>query len=68
MAAAWVKLEHPDLDVVVLGPPPERTSAARFLFRRMGREAFETVKPPLHRLISTGRAGPASKDTNVAGS
>lgn len=24
MAAAWVKLEHPDLDVVVLGPPPER--------------------------------------------
>jgi 2-polyprenyl-6-methoxyphenol hydroxylase-like FAD-dependent oxidoreductase len=24
MTAAYLKLEHPDLDVVVLGPPPER--------------------------------------------
>lgn len=43
-------------------------AAARLLFRRMGREAFRTVKPPLHRLLATGRAGPGSKDMHVSDS
>jgi flavin-dependent dehydrogenase len=32
-------------------------SAMRLLFRRIGREAFRSVKPPLHRLVKTGVAG-----------
>jgi hypothetical protein len=32
-------------------------SAARVVFKRLGREAFRTVKPPLHRLVAQGLAG-----------
>jgi hypothetical protein len=34
--------------------------AARLAFKRLGREAFRTVKPPLHRLVAQGLAGSAS--------
>lgn len=33
--------------------------AARLLFKRMGREAFRSVSPPLRRLIAAGAAGAA---------
>ncbi len=36
--------------------------AARFLLARVGRDAFGAVKPPLHRLLAAGLAGPAAKD------
>jgi hypothetical protein len=43
-----------------LGRDLSAASAARLAFKRLGREAFRTVKPPLHRLMAQGLAGSAS--------
>jgi flavin-dependent dehydrogenase len=37
-----------------------RASATRLLFKRVGREAFRSVRPPLHRIVKAGVAGAPS--------